>query len=62
MIIQTEFDSISDVFLLFDSGFLVDRHDGSGMVGFCLSMLCAFLLLNNFLIPIFEFVPDPNEI
>lgn len=61
MIIQTEFDSISDVFLLSDSGFLVDRHDGSGMVGFCLSMLRAFLL-NNFLIPIFEFVPDLNEI
>lgn len=46
-----------------NSGFLlVDRHDGRDIVGFSLPMLCAFLLFNTFLIPVFELVLDPIKV
>lgn len=62
MLIHNELDSISDVFPFSNSGFLlVDRHDGRNIVGFSLPMLCAFLLFNTFLIPVFELVLDQVE-
>nr|KAF6397245.1 hypothetical protein HJG63_009883 [Rousettus aegyptiacus] len=52
---------LSDVFPFSNLGLLVDRHNGSYMVGFCLSMLCTFLLLNNVL-TVFELAPVSDEV
>ena len=41
---------------------LVGRHDGRDIVGFCLSMLCALLLLLTLLILSFELVPEAPEV